>query len=44
MKHDFALPTETTEILADRVLVLAPHADDDVLGCGGLLAQLAAHA
>jgi LmbE family N-acetylglucosaminyl deacetylase/glycosyltransferase involved in cell wall biosynthesis len=42
MKHDLALPSETTEILADRVLVLAPHADDDVLGCGGLLAQLAA--
>jgi LmbE family N-acetylglucosaminyl deacetylase/glycosyltransferase involved in cell wall biosynthesis len=43
MKHNFALPSETTEILADRVLLLAPHADDDVLGCGGLLAQLAAY-
>lgn len=26
---------------AGRVLVLAPHADDDVLGCGGLMASLA---
>lgn len=28
-------------ISAERVLVLAPHADDESLGCGGLLAQLA---
>lgn len=28
---------------ARRVLVLAPHADDESLGCGGLLAQLASH-
>jgi LmbE family N-acetylglucosaminyl deacetylase len=26
----------------DRVLVISPHADDEVLGCGGLLAGLAA--
>jgi LmbE family N-acetylglucosaminyl deacetylase len=26
----------------ERVLVLSPHADDEVLGCGGLLARLAA--
>lgn len=26
---------------AGRVLLLAPHADDEVLGCGGLLASLA---
>lgn len=35
-------PGETTVVRAERVLVLAPHADDDVLGCGGLLARLAA--
>jgi LmbE family N-acetylglucosaminyl deacetylase/glycosyltransferase involved in cell wall biosynthesis len=36
------LPGQTTEIHAKRALVLAPHADDDILGCGGLLTQLAA--
>ncbi len=34
-------PTETTTVSARRVLVLAPHFDDEVFGCGGLLAQLA---
>lgn len=29
------------KIHADRVLVLSPHPDDDVLGCGGLLLILA---
>lgn len=27
----------------DRVLVLAPHPDDDVFGCGGLLAHMVEH-
>ncbi len=35
-------PPGTTEMLhAQRVLVLAPHYDDETYGCGGLLAQLA---
>ena len=42
MEPTSSLPSTTTEIHARRVLVLAPHADDDVLGCGGLLAQFAA--
>ncbi len=37
-------PGTTTRVQAQRVLVLAPHYDDEVLGCGGLLAQLAREA
>ncbi|MCH9649127.1 MAG: PIG-L family deacetylase [Deltaproteobacteria bacterium] len=35
-------PGSTTEIHARSVLVLAPHYDDEILGCGGLLARLVA--
>jgi len=35
-------PGATTRVHARRALVIAPHFDDDVLGCGGLIAQLAA--
>lgn len=35
-------PTVPGSVVARRVLVLAPHYDDEVLGCGGLLQQLAA--
>ena len=41
MQFNLTPPTETTTISARRVLVLAPHFDDEVFGCGGLLAQLA---
>jgi LmbE family N-acetylglucosaminyl deacetylase len=34
-------PGATETVQAQRVLALAPHYDDEVLGCGGLLAQLA---
>jgi LmbE family N-acetylglucosaminyl deacetylase len=40
MHHNLAPPTQTTPVLANRVLVLAPHYDDEIFGCGGLLAQL----
>ncbi len=35
-----APPGQTEVVQARRALVVAPHYDDEVLGCGGLLAQL----
>jgi LmbE family N-acetylglucosaminyl deacetylase len=35
-------PGRTSAVTAVRTLVLAPHFDDEVLGCGGLISTLAA--
>lgn len=40
MRMDLAPPGVATQVSAEKALVIAPHFDDDVLGCGGLIAQL----
>ena len=32
--------TDNIDFLGSRILIIAAHPDDDILGCGGMLAKL----
>lgn len=42
MNESLQPPGWTERVRAERALIVAPHYDDEVLGCGGLAAQLSA--
>ncbi|MCP1314108.1 MULTISPECIES: PIG-L deacetylase family protein [unclassified Halomonas] len=42
MREAWYVPYQASDLQAKRVLVLAPHPDDEVFGCGGTLSKLAA--
>ena len=42
MSTSLSPPGTTTDVRASSALVLAPHYDDEVLGCGGLVTRLTA--